>query len=366
MPPHRVTRAVVLFLLLSACAHAADNDGFEDTFNLKPESFRSSGRNDFFSLEPGHQLVLEGEEDGKPARLVITVLEDTRKVDGVETRVVEEHESIDAKTIEISRNFFAIDKNTSDVYYFGEEVDDYKNGKIVGHSGAWVSGKNGARYGLFMPAKPRVGRKAYQEIAPKVAMDRFEVISTTENVNVPAGEFANCLKTLETTPLEPNEKAHKLYAPGVGLLIDGPHKLVKHGKNIEPRRNQQKKDPGSSKKAATQKEEDANLPPPFIPHDLAREALNSVGADPDAEAVWVAAINDPGLTAHQRSDLIEDLNENGFADPRHVTLDELPLVLSRLDLIEQLAPDAMDEVNEAAFKEAHKDLTNIANRLSRQ
>jgi hypothetical protein len=32
--------------------------------------------------------------------------------------------------------------------------------------------------------------------------------------------------------------------------------------------------------------------------------------------------------------------------------EQLPLVLSRLELIEQLAPDAMDETNAAAFKEA--------------
>lgn len=102
---------------------------------------------------------------------------------------------------------------------------------------------------------------------------------------------------------------------------------------------------------------------PFVPIDLARAALDAVGDDPDAEAVWVAAINDPALTPHQRSDLIEDLNENGFADPHHVTPDELPLVLARLELIEQLAPEAMDDVNAAAFAEAYKDLANIAERL---
>jgi len=102
---------------------------------------------------------------------------------------------------------------------------------------------------------------------------------------------------------------------------------------------------------------------PLVPLKLAREALNLVGADPIADAVWLEAINDPALTEHQRSDLIEDLNENGFANPSNVTVDELPLVLSRIDLIEQLAPDAMDQVNADAFAEAYKDLTNMVKKL---
>jgi hypothetical protein len=75
------------------------------------------------------------------------------------------------------------------------------------------------------------------------------------------------------------------------------------------------------------------------------------------------AINDPALTAHQRQDLIEDLNEVGFDDPKHVTPDEVPLIQSRIALIEQIAPAAMDEVNDAAFAEAYKDLTNMLDRF---
>ena len=49
----------------------------------------STGRNRYFVLEPGFQLVLEGKEGGKTTVLTITVLNDTKMVDGVETRVVE-------------------------------------------------------------------------------------------------------------------------------------------------------------------------------------------------------------------------------------------------------------------------------------
>ena len=357
---------LVAAIILLGCGnlHAADTEGFEDQFNVKPGDFATTGRNDFFILETGYQLVFEGKDNGKPARLVITVLDETKKVDGVDTRVVEERETLDGRPIEVSRNFFAIDKNKNDVYYFGEEVDEYKNGKIAGHGGAWQSGRDGARYGLMMPADPKVGAKYYQEIAPKVAMDRAENVSLTEKVSTPAGEFENCLKTLETTPLEPDEKAFKLYAKGVGLLVDGNLKLVKHGKNVEPR--------GAAAAAAKpaqqgKKEVKEHTPPDadvVIPVDIAREALNFVGADAMADAVWVQAINDPNVTPHDRQDLIEDLNENGFADPKHLTQDDLPLIINRLEMIELLAPDAMDQVNADAFAEAYKDLNNMVKKLT--
>jgi len=93
---------------------------------------------------------------------------------------------------------------------------------------------------------------------------------------------------------------------------------------------------------------------------LAREALALVGDDPEAEAYWYGAINNPDLSPQERQDLIEDLNEDGFPDPKHPTPDDLPRILSRLQLIEAIALDAMDKVNWDAFQEAYKDLLNLA------
>ncbi len=90
-----------------------------------------------------------------------------------------------------------------------------------------------------------------------------------------------------------------------------------------------------------------------------------MGADPAAEGYWYAAINDPQLSAHERQDLIEDLNEDGLSDPANPAYEDLPLILSRLQLIEEVAPEAMDQVNADAFAEAYKDLLEMANRLTR-
>jgi hypothetical protein len=89
---------------------------------------------------------------------------------------------------------------------------------------------------------------------------------------------------------------------------------------------------------------------------LNRLALRYVPSDAEATELWKKAINDPTTPKHQRQDLIEDLNDHGFPDPKHLTQRDLPLVDSRLALIDELAPAATDPVNTAAFQEARKDL----------
>ena len=202
---------------------------FTETFPVDADEWTSVGRNRYFVLDPGYALVLEGKEDGKPVRLTITVLEKTRTVDGVETRVVEECERVDDEIVEVSRNYFAMSKRTGSVYYFGEEVDLYEGGKVVGHEGAWLSGQDGARYGLMMPGTALIGARYYQEIAPGVAMDRAEITAVEATFETPAGTFEHCLVTRETTPLESGAET-KVHAPGIGLVKDGALRLVSHGR----------------------------------------------------------------------------------------------------------------------------------------
>lgn len=221
---------LIFTALITACAQKNNEQGKFFTESLMQDScsFSSIGRNTYFILEPGYQLILEGKEDGENTKLIITVLNETRNIGNVETRVVEENESVNGQTVEISRNFFAFCKQNSSMYYFGEEVDVYKNGKIINHEGAWIAeGKNKA--GIMMPGLILSGSRYYQEIAPGIAMDRAEILSNTEILKTNAGNFINCLKVEETTPLEPKAKEYKLYAPNIGLIKDGNLLLVKYG-----------------------------------------------------------------------------------------------------------------------------------------
>ncbi|MDQ6653543.1 MAG: hypothetical protein M3Y84_12455 [Acidobacteriota bacterium] len=200
-----------------------------DSFLEDKADLVNRGKNPFFVLEPGYYLVLEGAEDGKKTELRITVLGEVKKIDGVETRIVEERETQDGLVIEISRNFFAISKRTNSVYYFGEDSKEYKDGRAVNQKGSWEAGVNGARFGLIMPGTVLLGARYHQEIAPQVAMDRAENVSTSEVVQVPAGTFQGCLKMEETTPLETRSKEYKYYTPGIGLVRDGELRLTRYG-----------------------------------------------------------------------------------------------------------------------------------------
>jgi len=220
--------SAIITIICIVNVHGQDKRPFTDSFMTDSCTFSSTGRNAYFILEPGWQLVLVGVEDEDTARLVITILNETKIINGFETRIVEENESVNGVTVEISRNFFAFCKQTGSVFYFGEEVDIYESGKVVSHSGAWIAeGKNKA--GIIMPGECLLGSRYYQEIAPGVAMDRAEIISISETYKTPAGTFTNCLKTEETSGLNPKEKEHKHYAPGIGLIQDENLYLVKYG-----------------------------------------------------------------------------------------------------------------------------------------
>jgi hypothetical protein len=227
--------ALVLSLLCASTLFGAPPDKrWTQNFNLPACTWSSTGQSDFFVLQPGYEQVFEGHEGKDFMRLRITVLNETRKVGGVETRVVEERETRNGEVIEISHNFFALCAPANDIFYFGEEVDMYKGGKVTGHEGSWTADTPGVQPGLFMPSRPLLGARFYQEVAPKVAMDRVEIVSDSELVRTPAGEFRDCVKAEETTPLEPGMKGYKVFARGVGLIQDGVLLLTTHQSSKKP------------------------------------------------------------------------------------------------------------------------------------
>ena len=200
-----------------------------ESFDLRDCNFSTTGKTKYFILEPGYQLILEGIDKENTIDLVIKVLDQTQKIGDIETRIVEEKETVNGKLIEISHNYYAFCMQTSSVFYFGEDVDLYKDGEIIDHSGSWRADSRNAKAGLMMPGLILLGAKYYQEIAPAVAMDRAEILSYNETIRTVAGNFENCLKTEETTPLEPKNKEYKYYAPGIGLIRDGELLLTKYG-----------------------------------------------------------------------------------------------------------------------------------------
>lgn len=225
-----ILAAILLLAPLGFSAAPLGAQEFTSYFNFRDcGGFATTGRNPYMVLEPGFTLVLEGEEDGEEVELVITVLNETRRIGNVVTRVVEESETVDGEIVEISRNFFAICRRSNTVVYFGEDVDNYEDGEIVNHNGSWHAGENGNRAGVQLPGLPLLGSRYFQEIAPEEALDQAEIIRLDERFVTPAGTFERCLRTRETTPLEPGHIEFKVYAPGIGLVQDGVLLLTEYG-----------------------------------------------------------------------------------------------------------------------------------------
>ena len=186
--------------------------------------FTSEISNPYFPLPVGATLVLDGVEEGAAVHLVITALDQTEDVAGVATRVMEERESQDGALIEVSRNFLAQTPDGT-VCYFGEDVDLYQGGVIVGHEGQWRAGVANALPGILMPGSPTAGMAFREERAPGVAEDRAEIAAAGESVSVPAGTFTSTLRFVETTPLESGQSV-KIFAQDIGLIVDDAERLT--------------------------------------------------------------------------------------------------------------------------------------------
>jgi len=173
--------------------------------------------NRYLPLASLKQDILEN-QDGR--------IERTTKPDVVKTFQIA-GQSVDALTVEdleydangnlteATLDYFAQD-DAGNVYYLGEDVDEYKNGQVSGHSGAWLYGKDTQNLGVVMPANPKVGLKFRSEDAAPITWEEDEVVSKSETAKVPAGTYAKCLKIKEKA--SDGDTEYKLYAPGVGVV----------------------------------------------------------------------------------------------------------------------------------------------------
>jgi hypothetical protein len=190
----------------------------------------TTGKNRYFNLEPGYRLRYANGD----AALTITVRRKTKVIDGVEARVVEEKESHHGQPTKIVWRYYAIDKTTSAVYCFGVHNQSYYKGRLLSNRG-WRSGARGAMFTLVMPASPNLGDTLLRNHSLDTPRRREQIINVSETVITPAGTFANCVCT-ETTGSRENKV--KAFAPGVGMVQDGPFALIK-GVQTAPRKTRE-------------------------------------------------------------------------------------------------------------------------------
>jgi hypothetical protein len=186
---------------------------------IDPAAFSAVVDNPYFPLPPGARWVMEGSGESAGEVTTTVVTDQTRTVMGVVCTVVRDEVKADGELQELTFDWYAQDAD-GNVWYFGEDTAEYKNGEVISHEGAWEAGVDGAQPGIIMPAEPVVDLTYRQEFYAGEAEDQATVVELGATVETPAGEFADVLVTEDWTPLEPDIAERKFYAPGIGLVME--------------------------------------------------------------------------------------------------------------------------------------------------
>jgi hypothetical protein len=185
---------------------------------IDPSNFVATIDNPLMPLIPGTTFVYVDKAGTGDQSNVVAVTDNTKVILGV--TCVEVHDTVYTNDvlIEDTRDWFAQD-TAGNVWYFGENSQELEDGLPVSLEGSWTGGVDGAQPGIVMKANPVAGDFYRQEFWLGTAEDIAEVADLTNSVMVPFGSFTNCLRTIETSPLEPDALENKFYKAGVGQLL---------------------------------------------------------------------------------------------------------------------------------------------------
>jgi hypothetical protein len=182
--------------------------------------------NRWLPLVPGTQFVFQGEanrgEGVEHHRVVFTVTDLTKLVNGVRTVVMWDRDFNGGTMVESEITFFAQDDG-GNVWLLGEYPEEYdEEGMFEGAPSTWLAGVAGARPGILMPANPKLEDPTYlQGFVPDIDFqDLARVHKTGQEVCVPAACYRDVMVIDEWDPLAQPQDGHQLkfHAPGVGTV----------------------------------------------------------------------------------------------------------------------------------------------------
>jgi hypothetical protein len=137
--------------------------------------------------------------------------------------IVTSNHTLTEKTVD----WYAQD-DRGNIWYFGEDTKEYKNGVVTSTQGTWEAGVDNAKPGISVQGRPTVGRFYRQEYRPGIAEDEARVLSLNGRQTVSAGTFSSLAVTRDIDPLNPDKVETKWYAAGTGpvrvLRIGSAHK----------------------------------------------------------------------------------------------------------------------------------------------
>ena len=172
--------------------------------------------NPLFPVSRQASVLMLGHVEGKPFRTEVTLLPETRIVrwegQDVETAVSQYVAFLDGRIEEVAYDLYAQSDDGS-VWYFGEDVFDFRDGAIVVTEGTWLAGRDGPA-AMIMPADPQVGDVYRTENAPGFVFEEVTVRSTSQTLDGPLGPIPGGMLAEELHMDGATED--KTFAPGYG------------------------------------------------------------------------------------------------------------------------------------------------------
>lgn len=186
--------------------------------DINPDDFTTSIDNKYLRLPVGRKLYYEEQTADGLENIIIEIEPGTKKIMGVTTIIYRDTVSVDGVLVEDTRDYLAQDKD-GNVWYFGEDVDNYENGTLQDHSGSWVAGVDGAEPGIWIKAENKAGDSYKQEYFKGEAEDMRDVVAVNQTVVTKAKTYTDCVKMYDWTPLAPDAKEYKYYCPEVAAEV---------------------------------------------------------------------------------------------------------------------------------------------------
>ena len=189
------------------------------TPKIDAENFVARVDNPLWPLQPGTSYHYEGVRGKTPQTDDELVLARQKQILGISATIVRDTVSEHGRAIERTLDYYAQDKQ-GNVWYLGEDSFERDHGRFAKASDSWLSGVDGAKPGIIMPAHPQPGDRYRQEYYPHgEALDEAHVLGERGPVTVPYGTFKRALVTSEFSPLEPQTE-QKYYVAGVGEILE--------------------------------------------------------------------------------------------------------------------------------------------------
>lgn len=198
---------------------------------IRPQDFTTKINNRLFSLPPGKTMTYLVETEEGTEKIQIEILDQTKTIMGVETLTYWDRVWLDTdgdgqfsdqELVEETFDYLAQDRK-GNVWYFGEEVDNYEDGVLVDHDGSWLAGVDGALPGIWIKNRHRVGDSYLQEYLEGEAEDTRDVVATNVTVTTSMGTYKNCVQFFDWTPLDSESREYKFYCPEVRALVMSQH-----------------------------------------------------------------------------------------------------------------------------------------------